>query len=271
MNLILELVLLIFLGGAYGGTVSGILRDRSYKIQWPGGHKFDMGFIGDALVGGAAAISVFAIAGSLLNIDLTKLNEAGEFLKVLAIAIVSGFGGISVLQNLSDNLLKSIEEKVDQQVERVDQLDEQVELIKLQEQIESIKHQERISEFVRTADFYTDNQKYEEALMFYNQALTIDPKNPKALINKGAVLKRMGKVQEAYDIVNQIIDRDPNHQKAWYNRACYGCLLGHDKADVIRDLQKAISLFPQYKVIAANDQDFSRLINEPEFNSLTED
>ena len=43
MNLILVSVLTIFLGGAYGGTVSGILRDTSYKIQWPGGRKAKYG------------------------------------------------------------------------------------------------------------------------------------------------------------------------------------------------------------------------------------
>ena len=60
------------------------------------------------LVGIAAALSIFTIAGSILNISFDKIQEPEEFIKIIALAVLAGFAGISLLQKLSDNLLNKI-------------------------------------------------------------------------------------------------------------------------------------------------------------------
>ena len=53
---------------------------------------------------------------------------------------------------------------------------------------------------------------YHQALVAYNQALSLEPKNISALINKGSVLHTLGKYTDAiicYDIVLCIDGRNP--------------------------------------------------------------
>jgi len=179
-----------------------------------------------------------------------KLNDTQEFVKVLAIAIIAGFAGISMLQKLSDNLL--------QKVEAVNQ------------EVKTLKLHERTNEFIRTANFYFDNNQYEEAIIDYDHALKIDPKNTNALIAKGVTLKRLGRVDSAFDVVENILKIYPDNQKALYNRACYGNLLKHNRTEVLNDLKKTCALSSEFKQFALNDPDFEDLHDDKEFKKITE-
>ncbi len=91
-----------------------------------------------------------------------------------------------------------------------------------------------------------------EALNCINEAITIyrEDKNSaeygKAMVFKGYILKRLGRIQEALDIVNEEINSGKITPITLYNKACYLYLLEKDKAvstDAIKSLvREAITL-----------------------------
>jgi len=60
--------------------------------------------------------------------------------------------------------------------------------------------------------------KYEEAIEWYNKAITIDPNFLKALINKGLALQNLGKYQEAIDCYDKVLVLDPKFKLAKDNK-----------------------------------------------------
>lgn len=173
--------------------------------------------------------------------------------------------GFGTKQELLD-ILPGIKE-LDKKVTKVDQ------------EIEFLKFQEHSIEEVLLGNFYSQGlQEYEEALKYYNLALDKSPRNEYALIRKGFVLKRLGKVQDAFDTVDRLTKEwqepktawygNPWYSTAWYNRACYGAILGHEESEILCDLQKAISFFSAYREFAARDPDFERIRDDEEFQRL---
>ncbi|MCP5141206.1 MAG: hypothetical protein H6980_02495 [Gammaproteobacteria bacterium] len=250
MDITLASALTISAGGAIGGLVLGIAKETSYRIRVIGGKQVELGFIGDAIVGFASAMAFFAFAGPILNIDLTKVTEAHEFIKAIAVSIIAGFGGIGLLQKMTDNLSKQIQQ--------------------VSSDVEQIKLHEKSSGFLEQALFFRNNNLYEEALLYYDHALKVNPDSKGALLGKGFVLKRLGRINDAWNMVDKLISIEPSHQTAWYNRACYGALLGKEKTQILNDLAKAIELFPTYRSLATKDPDFESLRNDSDFKALTE-
>lgn len=108
-------------------------------------------------------------------------------------------------------------------------------VIKVDQEIELLKFKEHSIEEVFIGNFYSQGlQEYEEALKYYNLALAKSPRNEYALIEKGFALKRLGKVEDAFDIVDRLTKEwqepktawygNPWYSASWYNRACYGAI-----------------------------------------------
>lgn len=116
--------------------------------------------------------------------------------------------------------------------------------------------------------FLSKHQKHEEALQHLDRAIQRSPQNAYARIQKGFVLKRLGQIKDAYDIVNNLVMEQPQNQTAWYNRACYGVILGYDKKQVFSDLRRAISLFPPYREFSKRDPDFDDIRNDEGFLTI---
>lgn len=241
-------LLVISSGGAFGGIVLGLTRNTSYQLKLPGGKSINLGFVGDALIGFAASIAVFAFASPILNIDFEHLSTPQELFKALAISLLSGFCGISALNKLSNNFLDKIET--------------------VSVGLDNIKELEKSKEYSDRGWFYTDHEKFSSALIYFDQALNIHPENSSAFIGKAYVLKRQGNIQDAFDLMGQLIKVSPEESAAYYNRSCYGYLLKQDKALVLKDLSKAINLFPGCKAMALEDPDFGELRNDPEFKQM---
>ena len=64
--------------------------------------------------------------------------------------------------------------------------------------------------------------KYEEALAHYNEAIEAAAGNSNALsilhANKGAVLQRMGRVEDSIKSLEASLENNPEHTEALYNK-----------------------------------------------------
>jgi tetratricopeptide (TPR) repeat protein len=60
---------------------------------------------------------------------------------------------------------------------------------------------------------------YDEAILWYDKVLDIDPTNISALNNKGVALYNLGHYDEAILWYDKVLDIDPNDLDAEYNRS----------------------------------------------------
>ena len=56
---------------------------------------------------------------------------------------------------------------------------------------------------------YLDSQNYDDALSSFEQALTLEPKNPDLWNYKGAALRSLGRYAESMECFNNSLKLDP--------------------------------------------------------------
>lgn len=80
-----------------------------------------------------------------------------------------------------------------------------------------------LSSIVNSQDYFTnidkgnelfDEEKYEEAITYYDKALVIEPNSIEALQNKGVALYNSGKYEEAVTYFDKVLTIDPNYADA---------------------------------------------------------
>lgn len=138
----ISILLLIALGGSCGGVASAIAQNNvnnSYKIRVP--FSFDkntqearlltLGILGNIVIGAAASVSIFFIAGPIFNLEPTNpatisssnqkpkfvlmifdplaiLNlpekQAIDYAKIFSISVAAGFAGISLMENMAQRI-----------------------------------------------------------------------------------------------------------------------------------------------------------------------
>jgi tetratricopeptide (TPR) repeat protein len=87
--------------------------------------------------------------------------------------------------------------------------------------------------------------KYEEAVNYFTQAITIDPNFADAYYSRGHVLGRLGKHEQAIDDFTQTLTLNPKNANAYADRgAAYGSSGQHALA--ISDFTQAITLNPAF-------------------------
>lgn len=239
----------IVISGGFGGFVFGLHTGNAYKLRLPiTGKTIELGFVGDILVGIAASVTIFFVAGALFGLQV-KENFTNEcFIKMVALGVVSGFAGIRVLTGMSSKLMERISE-IDERIDQVEKVD-------------------RIAELIRQADFLLSNNP-DRAKIIYDKALLIDSKSEPAKIGLAKSLRRLNRIKDAISILSEVIELNPNAERAYYNRACYKHLSQeYNKEDILRDLQKAVSLFDFYREYALDDVDFKDLREDPDFKRI---
>ncbi len=83
----------------------------------------------------------------------------------------------------------------------------------------------------------------EKALELINKEIKTDANNPNAWYNKGQILSKMGRFQDARNAFAQAADIDPAFAEAWYNKGI--ALMNLSKyLEAIRAFDKAIALNP---------------------------
>ena len=113
------------------------------------------------------------------------------------------------------------------------------------------------------------NQRdFESGLKLAQRALEASPRDAEAYIEKGRALKRLGRLNEALQSVEEGLNARPDDPRLLYNRACYRSLLGEDDEAVLGDLEKAFTLMPKLKENASMDSDLQRVQKLDRFREL---
>lgn len=257
-----DVLFVIITSSFCGGIVFGMITRNSHKLRMPfSGKLIELGFLGDALIGVAAGISVFFIAGTLLNIKLSSMSNLDEQIKVIAISVLSGFAGVRLLTSMSSQLLDKISS--------------------VDERLDNIEYKDNVDGLIADGRFHMKNAEeekesgvvraeLEKSLVAFEEALDIDPKNEAATIEVAKVYRRMNKLSKAIMILQEYVVINPKSSRAYYNMACYKTLSMVDKDKVVADLNKAISLSERYKRLIMLDKDFKIFKDDEDFKKLCE-
>ncbi len=129
-NVDTQLIVTLLGMGAVGGLLFGYRKDGKNGLVWPHraeAHKWQLGCVADVVYGSAGAIAIFLVAPLDISTDTTK-----DFLRVLAMALVGGYGGPAML----DRALSATVDRLSRQTEEVSQKQQSLEgeLQKRQEQ-----------------------------------------------------------------------------------------------------------------------------------------
>jgi tetratricopeptide (TPR) repeat protein len=238
---------IILCSGAFGGIVLGIWQSNSFKLRLPfSGKLIEIGFIGDGIIGAAASIAIYFVAGSLFNISLKNIETIDHVIKLIALGILSGFAGIKVLTGMSNKIIKRVSS--------------------IEERITKVEKNEQINELIRHADFLMRTNKLNRSLIVYKKALEFDPESEPALIGLAKVYRRLGKWEDAISILNKVVDKHPQSERAYYNRACYKNLCKkYDKESILSDLKASIKIYPEFNEYAKDDEDFESINDDTDF------
>lgn len=98
---------------------------------------------------------------------------------------------------------------------------------------------------------------YEEALSYYDRALTLDPEDAYILNLKGYVLFKMKRFPEAAEVLHASAKADPKYAWAYFDLARVQCASGN-LSEARTAIEKALSLQPELKETMANDGEFAR-------------
>lgn len=91
---------------------------------------------------------------------------------------------------------------------------------------------------------FFDQEKYEEAINCYDQAIEMDPKNKWGLINKGSALLELLRFEEALSCFDKAVELYPKSVDAWCNKGF--AFNGLDKFDdAVTAFDKAIEIKPK--------------------------
>ncbi len=72
----------------------------------------------------------------------------------------------------------------------------------------------QIKDLVEKAKTLLENNKYEEALGFFEQALLMNQNDPELWNHKGVALRSMGRYDEALECFNKSLELDPRDKNA---------------------------------------------------------
>jgi serine/threonine-protein kinase len=107
---------------------------------------------------------------------------------------------------------------------------------------------------LRAGDRLARQDRYNEAVAEYDRAITLDPTEVNAVINRGYCWYRQGLLEQALDEYTRAIRIDPAHAEAYNNRGMVWKDIGeYDKA--IKDFQEAIQLDPTHPLAPNNLRD----------------
>ena len=117
------------------------------------------------------------------------------------------------------------------------------------------------------AEFHLDN--HNDALKVYDKVLEIDVTNPEAWNLKGLVHYEQKKYAQALDAVNKAIESDKTYGMAWYNKACFLSLL-NQVPESLQALKHSIEIDVKNARKSIRDKDFTNVRIEEGFKRIQE-
>src|SRR5574341_873832 len=109
-----------------------------------------------------------------------------------------------------------------------------------------------LEELLKQADILYNQSKLKDAIKYYDKALDLDPKNVKALYNKGLSLDNLGTYKEAITYYDKVLAIDPNDIAALNNKGAALDDLGRYE-EAITYYDKALAIDPN-DVYALNNK-----------------
>jgi len=117
------------------------------------------------------------------------------------------------------------------------------------------------------ARFHLDD--HNEALAVYDKILDIDVTNPEVWNLKGLVYYQQKKYAKALDAAEKAIESDPTFGMAWYNKACFLSLL-NQVPDSLESLKRSIEIDVKNARRSIRDFDFKNVRIEEGFKRIQE-
>ena len=95
------------------------------------------------------------------------------------------------------------------------------------------------------------NENYDDAIVYYDKVIELNPSYISAWNNKGIALYRLKMYESAINCYDKAIEIDPNHANAWYNKAkairglAQTCLdkANEDRTSAAKLINQALGLF----------------------------
>lgn len=223
--------------GAFGGLIFGFFQ-RQGRFDLP---YFDsparvyFGSLADCLIGVAASHAVFFVLAGSVNISGNNLENT---LRLVALGLLSGMAGKSLLSNLQSRLVKQIDE--------------------LGEKVEHTERKADKKYYYNLGVTYRLQTKWESAKWAFKEALRIDPDYTSAYLGLAEVFrdeyKSGPKTSDQSDLMKQAltncnlaIQKEPDFAPAYLTRATVYALLDSEKEKARSDILKAIKLSPEMK------------------------
>ena len=112
-------------------------------------------------------------------------------------------------------------------------------------------------------------EDHNDALKVYDKILDVDVTNPEAWNLKGLVHYEQKKYAQALDAVNKAIESDKTYGMAWYNKACFLSLL-NQVPESLQALKHAIEIDVKNARKSIRDKDFANVRIEEGFKRIQE-
>ena len=112
-------------------------------------------------------------------------------------------------------------------------------------------------------------EDHSESLRVYDKILDIDVTNPEAWNLKGLVHYEQKKYAKALDSVEKAIESDPTYGMAWYNKACFLSLL-NQVPESLEALKRSIEIDVKNARRSIRDFDFANVRIEDGFKRIQE-
>lgn len=107
--------------------------------------------------------------------------------------------------------------------------------------------EEKAAKLIKKGDNCFDSKNYMEAIMWYDKALELDPKNEFTWSSKADCFRELKLYEEAIIWYNKALELDPNDENTWYFKArCFEELKLYEEA--IEAMNEAKNINPTYAV-----------------------
>jgi tetratricopeptide (TPR) repeat protein len=100
---------------------------------------------------------------------------------------------------------------------------------------------------LRLANLLYDNQRFQDAVEWYQKALKLDPKNVNARTDLGTVYFSLGRLQDALKEYKESLQIDPRHEPTIFNMIIVNLEGTHDLAAARAAWEKLHTMDPNYK------------------------
>lgn len=214
----------------------------------------------------------------LLPVESTKISDFIQHaLLLISISGIASYLGYAMLDGIADKVLrKEIQEETEERKKQDEQIvDQQAQIVDQQKQISNQQKQLRARmlylEAVTTAESAEktgSENLLKDALKAIDEAVLIygEDKGSKeyyqASVHKAFILKRLGRISEALQIVNEQLEAGWETPITLYNKACYLYLLlqgGQGGTDAIKELIRSAITLPTDSENYRKKQDVLRL------------